>query len=145
MVTVSTALRALSILVQLFSKPQHTQAPSTSRAPRLKTRPLPSHPSRALAAVTSAMAAHSRRERASLKTARAIREVATISKLLSRDTVEELVRATPIISRIGAAMSNTTMARIQGSSFRVRGLAGAGRPMPRPASRHSSRPAPAPR
>ena len=41
-----------------------------------------------------------------------IKEVATISKLLRRDTLAELVRAMPIIRRIGAAISNTTIATV---------------------------------
>ncbi len=39
-------------------------------------------------------------------------EVATISKLFSREALAELVFAIPSISKMGAMMSNTTMATV---------------------------------
>ena len=47
--------------------------------------------------------------------------VATISKLFRSETLAELVRAMPSISKMGAKMSSTTMATVQGSSLRVKG------------------------
>ena len=65
--------------------------------------------SRMLAAVISTIAIHNRGDIFSLKMSSAIRDVATISKLLRRDTDsgEEFFRA--VIRRIGAAMSSTTI------------------------------------
>ncbi len=65
-----------------------------------------------LAAVTISMASHSREEIFSLKRISAIREVATISKLFNRDTLAEVVLAMPSISKMGATISNITMATV---------------------------------
>lgn len=65
-----------------------------------------------LAAVTSPMAIQRRGEMISLNTTRAMREVATISKLLSREALAAVVRAMPSMSKMGAAMSSTIMAMV---------------------------------
>jgi hypothetical protein len=41
-----------------------------------------------------------------------MREVATISKLLSREALAAVVRAMPSMSKMGAAMSSTIMAMV---------------------------------
>lgn len=73
--------------------------------------------SRTLAKITSIIAAHSLFEMTYLKTARAITDVAAISKLLRSDTFAELVDLIPNISSIGAAISRITIATVYGSSF----------------------------
>ncbi len=50
------------------------------------------------------------------------KEVATISKLFNNDTLAEFVLAMPSISRMGAIISNNTIAIVCGSSFCQRGL-----------------------
>ncbi len=103
--------------VQLFSNPQHRQAPMTHSEPRLKTRTSPaSVPRIMLAATTRKTAHHSRPDIFSRKTATAIPAVATISKLFSSDTLAAVVLATPNSNRIGAAMSSTTIATVYGRS-----------------------------
>ena len=80
--------------------------------PSLKVK-APKPPSRLrimLAAVKRIMAAQSFLEINSLNTISAIRLVATISKLLRSDALAEVVRATPSIKRIGAAISRMTIA-----------------------------------
>ena len=62
--------------------------------------------------VTKTIADHSLLEITSLKTTSAIKEVATISKLFSSDTLAEFVLLIPSISKIGAAISNTTIATV---------------------------------
>ena len=59
--------------------------------------------------VTSPMASHSRREIFSPNSSSAMRAVATISKLFSRAALAAVVRVRPSISRMGAAMSSSTM------------------------------------
>ena len=146
MITISTELLLLIIRVQLFSNPQQTQAPRTNKDPVFSTKlPAPSKPRMMLASVTSKMAAHSRLVSTSLKMKKAISDVATISKLFSSDTLAELVRAIPSISRMGAAISSTTMATVYGSSFRVSGSLMVILPMAFPATLYTSRPRPAPR
>ena len=46
-------------------------------------------------------------------------EVATISKLFSREAFAAVVRVSPIIRKIGAAMSSATMPSVYGRSFFV--------------------------
>lgn len=55
------------------------------------------------------------------KKKRAMREVATISKLLMREALAELVCVNPSMRRMGAAISSATMATVKGSSFLVSG------------------------
>ena len=99
-----------SILVQLFSKPQQTQASITKREPREKEKLLiSSMERRMLARVMSPMAAHSRLEMVSLKNHKAIIEVVTISKLLSREAFAAVVLVSPSIRNMGAPMSRITM------------------------------------
>ncbi len=57
---------------------------------------------------------------ASLNITRAIRAVATISKLLSREAFAALVALSPNIRSIGAAMSRSIIATVYGSSAFVR-------------------------
>ena len=110
MVVICTELLALSMRVQLFSKPQQTAAPRTSRDPQLNwNAPSPSKEIRMLASVTSTIASHSRLDSTSRNTSRAISEVATISKLFSKDALAEPVCRRPNIKRIGAAISSTTI------------------------------------
>ena len=99
-----------SIRVQLFSKPQQTQASSTNRDPQEKDRLLmSSKDSSRLEAVTRAMASQSRLEMASRNTTRAVMAVATISKLFSREALAAVVRIRPAMRKMGAAMSSATM------------------------------------
>ena len=133
----------LSIRVQLFSRPQQQEAPSTRREPELNSKlSFPSKLRRMLAKVTREMAIQSRLERTSRNTRNANREVATISKLFSKDTLAEFVRSRPSISRMGAAISRTTMPIVQGSSLRVSGSAVSRFPE---SSRQRYKPSPAPR
>ena len=53
------------------------------------------------------------------KSSIAMREVATISKLLSREAFAAAVRLRPGIRKTGAAISSTTMPGVYGRSFRV--------------------------
>ena len=100
--------------VQLFSKPQQTVAPSTKSEPfenrNASEADVPSNESRMLAAVTKAMAAQSRLLTFSRKNSRAMRAVATISKLLSNAVLAAELMRKPYIIRMGAAMSRTTIA-----------------------------------
>ena len=110
-VTISSELLLLIFFVQLFSNPQHTQAPRASSDPLLNTNAsFPSKLRRMLAAVSRAIASHSLLETTYRKRSSAMTEVATISKLLSRDTFAEFVPAIPNIRRTGAAISSTTIA-----------------------------------
>ena len=59
------------------------------------------------------------------KTRRAMSVVATISKLLSRDTEDAGELSRPYISSIGAAMSRTTIPKMYGESPFVRGRSSA--------------------
>ena len=112
-VTISSELLWLIWRVQLFSKPQQTHAPRTIREPAFQVKLPPASKLRmALAAVTRTIASQSVREMTSRNTTRAMIEVATISKLFSSDTLAEVVRATPAISRMGAAISSTTIAAV---------------------------------
>ena len=109
-VTISSGSFSDRRRVQLFSSPQQTQASSTSSEPGEKRRlSVPSTESRMLARVISPMAAHSRREMASPKMNRAMMEVATISKLFSSEALAAVVRLSPSMRKIGAAMSSATM------------------------------------
>ena len=120
--TISVELLLLIIFVQLFSNPQQMHAPSTKSEPSLNAKaPTPSKLRIVLAIVTMAMAIQSLEEIISLKITRAIMEVATISKLFNKDTLAELVLAMPNISKMGAIMSNTTIAMVYGNSFFVKG------------------------
>ena len=109
--TISIELLLLIILVQLFSIPQHRHAPKINKEPMLNSNEsAPSKDRITLATVTKAMAIHSLLEITSLKTNNAIREVATISKLLIKETFAALEDLIPNIRRMGAIMSRTTIA-----------------------------------
>ena len=69
-----------------------------------------------LAMVTSIIANVSFLESVSLKIRNAMHEVATISKLLSRDAFAEFVEPSPSINRIGAAISNRIIPIVYGNS-----------------------------
>ena len=56
----------------------------------------------------------------SLKMTRAITDVATISKLFNRDAFADVVFASPIINRIGAAISRMIIPMIYGKSLLVK-------------------------
>ena len=110
MTTISSGSLWEMLRVQLFSSPQQVQASSTRTDPVEKEKLLRSSTlSTMLATVTRAMAPHSRGEMRSPNNPSAIREVATISKLFSRAALAAVVRFRPSISRMGAAMSSTTM------------------------------------
>ena len=110
----------LSILVQLFSSPQQQEAARTRREPVLNWKlPLPSKLNVILAMVTSIIANVSFLESVSLKIRNARHEVATISKLLSRDAFAEFVEPSPSINRIGAAISNRIIPIVYGNSALV--------------------------
>ena len=92
---------------------QQQAAPSTSREPTLNRKlPSPSKLRAMLAKVTRMIAKVNRRDKASRNTKKAIIEVATISKLFSRDALAALVRFRPIIRKIGAAISNRIIASV---------------------------------
>lgn len=111
--TISSELLLLIILVQLFSNPQHVQAASIRIEPSLnvKAPDLLSRLSMTLAVVTRIIEVQSFFEMNSLKIIRAIRLVATISKLFKSDALEDVVLETPSIKRIGAAISRITIAK----------------------------------
>lgn len=90
MTTISVELLLLIIFVQLFSNPQQIQAPNTQNAPSFSANaPAPSKLRIILAIVTIKIASHSFLDITSLKTTRAIMEVATISKLFSSGTLAD--------------------------------------------------------
>ena len=62
--------------------------------------------------VTSPMASHSRREIFSPNSSRAMRAVATISKLFSRAALAAVVDLRPTSRQMGAAMSSRIMATV---------------------------------
>ena len=96
--------------VQLFSRPQQQHASSTKSDPADRERcAASSMDSIALDRTISPMATQRRRLMRSRKISSAMSDVATISKLFSSDAFSGLVRLTPSISRIGAAMSSTIM------------------------------------
>ena len=99
-----------SLRVQLFSRPQQQQASKArSEYTDMENDPLPLNESMMLAVVISVIAIQRRGDIFSLKNRSAIRAVATISKLLSRDTdsAEEFLSA--VIRSIGAAISSRTI------------------------------------
>ena len=146
MTTISSGFFEESIRVQLFSKPQHTQASNTSSEPLEKEKLLASSTERImLESVTSAMPIHRRLEMASRNTASAMSDVATISKLFSREAFAAFVRARPSISRIGAATSSSTIASVKGSSRRVSGCSRSAAPAARCTAPTAAMPSPAPR
>ncbi len=90
MTTISVELLLLIIFVQLFSNPQQIQAPNTQNAPSFSANaPAPSKLRIILAIVAIKIASHSFLDITSLKTTRAIMEVATISKLFSSGTLAD--------------------------------------------------------
>ena len=106
-----------NIRVQLFSNPQHMQAASTNNEPNENDKLLMSSKDNImLAKVMSATTIHIRLPTASLNTKNAIKEVATISKLFSREALAGVVIDSPNINAIGAAMSKTIMLMTYGIS-----------------------------
>lgn len=102
-----------SIRVQLFSKPQHTQANNTKMDPAEKEMLLKSSTvNTILEIVIKEIAIHICLPTASLKTNKAITAVATISKLFSKDAFAEVVIVRPSIRRIGAAISRAIIPTI---------------------------------
>ena len=69
-------------------------------------------------AVMIRIAIHSLLEMASLNTNSAMSVVATISKLFISDTLDAVVIDSPSISRMGAAISRTTIMMTNGRSWR---------------------------
>ena len=67
----------------------------------------------------SETASHILLDTASLNTNNAIRDVQTISKLFSKDALEDALSSNPNISNMGAAISNTIIPKIFGKSFLV--------------------------
>ena len=119
-ITICNGFLRDSLLVQLFSTPQKTQASKTKTAPSEKVRLLKSSTDRImLETVINAIASHILFPTASLKAKRAMIAVATISKLLRSEAVAEVVIVKPSISKIGAAISKMTIATVYGNSFFV--------------------------
>lgn len=119
--TIWAAFLLDSARVQLFSSPQQAHAASTRSDPRLSWMVPGSKLRIRLARVTSAMASQRCLEITSRKSRRAMSEVATISKLPSNDTLDDVVRAIPSMRNMGAAMSRTTMATTYLASWAVMG------------------------
>ena len=107
-------------LVQLFSSPQQSVARSTSIAPHENLKAyISSKERKKLDVVMSEIASHILFETASLKINKAIRDVQTISKLLSKDALEDALSSSPNIRNMGAAISNAIIPRTLGRSFFV--------------------------
>ena len=122
MITICAGFLEDNIRVQLFSKPQHMQASRTNKDPQENCKLLiSSKDSNKLESVTRTMANHNFLLIASMKIINAIKEVATISKLFSSEAFAALHLVNPIIKKIGAAISKTTIATVYGSSFFVKG------------------------
>ena len=97
--------------------PQQEAASSTSTEPKENSRLDASVTvSMTLERTISAIAPQRRLLILSLKISMAIKEVATISKLLSRDAFSAVVRARPSIKKIGAKTSSTIMPSVYGRS-----------------------------
>lgn len=110
MATTSAGSQSAIEAVQLFSMPQHRHAQSTSIEPAESDSPASgSTASSAHEAVIAAMPAQSLGDILSPKSARAKSAVATISKLLSSDTLSGAVVARPAINSSGAHTSRATM------------------------------------
>ena len=106
--------------MQLFSIPQQRVAKSTNIAPHENLNAdISSKERKKLDIVMSEIASHILFETASLKTNKAIRDVQTISKLLSNDALEDALSSNQNISSMGAAMSNTIIPKTFGRSFFV--------------------------
>ena len=111
--TISLVFRSAIFRVQLFSRPQHDAAKSIKIDPQEKDRDdISSVVKRPLAITTRKIATHKYFEIASLNIKRAIREVATISKLFKSAAVEALTLFRPPIKRIGAMISKTIIAKV---------------------------------
>ena len=104
--------------VQLFSNPQHKVANSTSIAPHEKLKAVISSKERKkLDTVINKIANHIFFETASLNTNNAIKEVQTISKLLSSEALDDALSSNPNISKMGAIISNAIIPNTLGKSF----------------------------
>ena len=102
-----------SRLVQLFSMPQHRHAPRMNNDPADGRRAVTSSKeSRAQDRVTRTIPPHRRGEMASRNRHRAMRAVATISKLLRRAALAAVVMDRPSKSRMGAAISSSVRKEI---------------------------------
>ena len=111
--TISIGSLFESILVQLFSNPQKMDARMTRSAPGENENLLiSSADSIMLAAVINTIARESFRPILSLNMIRAMRLVATISKLFSNATLSAFVSLSPAIREIGAAISRMTIASV---------------------------------
>ena len=108
--------------MQLFSSPQQRVAPRTKSEPVEKLNnpccreDIFSKERIMLASVIKIIEIKSLKLTLSLKMARAIIVVATISKLPSREALEEDPVFTPCINKIGAAISRIIMAIVYGRS-----------------------------
>ena len=109
--------------VQLFSNPQHTAARRTNSDPYEKRRAdISSKESMPQDKVIKKMPDHNRALIVSLKTIKAMIAVATISKLLSKETLAAEVDIRPNIRQIGAAISSKIIATVYGNSAMVKVL-----------------------
>ena len=108
--TISSGSLSEIILVKLFSNPQHIQESSIKSDPKESVRQAVS-PTEIiiLAKDTRPTAIHNRMDINSLKTIKAMTEVAAISKLFSNEAFAAEVMDKPIIWKIEAAMSSITM------------------------------------
>ena len=124
--TILSAPESDSLRVQLFSSPQQTHARMTAREPWEKdSSPVPAVDRMTADIVIRMIAAQVVGVTLSPKTSRAMRVVATISKLLSSETDEAGEFSRPYIRRMGAAMSRTIIPIMYGVSLLVRGRSSA--------------------
>ena len=99
-----------STLVQLFSSPQQIQANRTNIEPKVKYKlPSPCIDNNIHAKVIKPMPHHRCFDNFSLNITNAITDVATISKLFIKEAFAAVVLAKPIIKKMGAIISNTTI------------------------------------
>ena len=120
MVTICCGSFDDSTLVQLFSIPQDMQASKMNKEPYETPKDSePSKESNVQESITNAIPSQSLVLIFSLNTAKAITDVATISKLLSKDALAALVIESPSNKNIGATISSTTIAITYGNSFFV--------------------------
>lgn len=102
-----------NFLVQLFSKPQHTQAQRIRSEPFENAKAdISSKESIIVDTVINNIAVHNFGDIISLKQTKAIIDVATISKLFKSDALAEFVIVKPNIKKIGAAISKTIIPKV---------------------------------
>jgi hypothetical protein len=110
-ITISNGSLSESLLVQLFSNPQQTQASMTKIEPAENFNVEKSSTDKmTLAMVINIIAVHVLFPTDSLKIINATREVATISKLFKSEAVADVDFDNPIIKNIGAKTSKTIIA-----------------------------------